>query len=134
MREILEWRDNWSDWACHSAHAFVTPKFYNENPEAMSNIVALISNEELSKVSYINLNQSALARDTIEQLKDIGCPTLIMGGRLNPICRMVGTGKMTALIRNAEMLIFEESSHFFMFEEVEKSMSTLIDWFSKRTP
>ena len=134
MREILEWRDNWSDWARHAAHTFVTPQFYNENPEAMSNIVSLISNEELSKVSYINLNQTALAHDTTDQLKDIICPTLIMAGRLDPICSMVGTDAMTSSIQNAETVIFEKSSHFFMIEEAEKSMNTLIDWFSRHTP
>ena len=134
MREILEWRDNWSDWARHSAHAFVTPQFYNENPEAMSNIVALVSNEALSKISYINLNNTALAHDTTEQLKNINCPTLIMAGRLDPICGMVGTNKMTASISNVETVIFEKSSHFFMIEEAEKSMNTLIDWFGRHTP
>ena len=134
MREILEWRDNWSDWARHAAHAFVTPQFFNENPEAMSKIVALISNEALSKVSYVNLNHTALSHDTSEQLKDIRCPTLIMAGRLDPICGMLGTDLMTASIPNSETVIFEKSSHFFMIEEAEKAMSTLTDWFSKHTP
>jgi pimeloyl-ACP methyl ester carboxylesterase len=47
---------------------------------------------------------------------------------------MVGTDAMTSSIQNAETVIFEKSSHFFMIEEAEKSMNTLIDWFSRHTP
>jgi pimeloyl-ACP methyl ester carboxylesterase len=97
----------------------------------MSNIVSLISNEELSKVSYINLNQTALAHDTTD---DVICPTLIMARRLDPICSMVGTDAMTSSVQNAETVIFEKSSYFFMIEEAEKSMNTLIDWFNRHTP
>lgn len=68
MREVLEWRDNWVDWARHSAHVFVAPAFYNDNPEAIARIEALVGNETRSKVSYVNLNNTALAHDTADRL------------------------------------------------------------------
>jgi 3-oxoadipate enol-lactonase len=134
MREVLEWRDNWADWARHSAHVFVSPAFYNDNPEAMARIEALVGNEARSKISYVNLNHTALTHDTTDRLGDISCPTLIMAGRQDPICSMQGTDEMSAGIPNTETVVFEKSSHFFLMEEFEKAMQTLDDWFAKHTP
>ncbi|MDE0779153.1 MAG: alpha/beta hydrolase [Alphaproteobacteria bacterium] len=134
MREVLEWRENWADWARHSAHMFVAPGFYNDNPEAMARIEALVGNEARSKVSYVNLNQTALTHDTSDRLGEIACPTLIMAGRVDPICSMHGTDILSAEIANSETVVFENSSHFFLMEEYDKSMTTLTDWFVKHTP
>lgn len=134
MREVLEWRDNWVDWARHSAHMFVSPAFYNDNPEAIARIEALVGNEARSKVSYVNLNNTALAHDTADRLGEISCPTLIMAGRQDPICSMHGTNELSEGIANSETVIFEDSSHFFLMEEYAKSMDTLETWFAKHTP
>lgn len=134
MREVLEWRDNWADWARHSAHVFVSPGFYNDNPEAMANIEALVGNEARSKISYVNLNHTALTHDTSDRLGDIACPTLIMAGRMDPICSMQGTQELSDGISGSETVVFEHSSHFFLMEEFDKSMTTLTDWFAKNTP
>jgi 3-oxoadipate enol-lactonase len=134
MREILEWRDNWQDWARHSAHMFVSPAFYNDNPEAMARIETLVGNEARSKVSYVNLNNTALAHDTSARLGEIACPTLIMAGRVDQICSMHGTDEMSRGIPRAETVVFEKSSHFFLMEEADKAMATLRDWFARHTP
>ncbi len=134
MREVLEWRDNWADWARHSAHMFVSPAFYNDNPEAMARIEALVGNEARSKVSYVNLNHTALSHDTSGRLGEIASPTLIMAGRVDPICSMQGTDELSNGIPDSETVVFEKSSHFFLMEEAEKSMQTLDDWFAKQTP
>ncbi len=134
MREVLEWRDNWVDWARHSAHMFVSPTFYNDNSEAIDRIEALVGNEARSKISYVNLNNTALAHDTSGRLGNISCPTLIMAGRQDPICSMQGTRELSQGIANSETVIFENSSHFFLMEEFEKSMDTLNAWFAKHTP
>ena len=134
MREVLEWRDNWVDWARHSAHMFVSPAFYNDNPAAIARIEALVGNESRSKISYVNLNNTALSHDTADRLGEISCPTLIMAGRQDPICSMQGTRELSDGITNSETVIFEDSSHFFLMEEYEKSMQTLEDWFAQHTP
>ncbi|MBT4771152.1 MAG: alpha/beta fold hydrolase [Rhodospirillaceae bacterium] len=134
MREVLEWRDNWADWARHSAHVFVAPAFYNDNPEAIARIEALVGNEARSKISYVNLNHTALTHDTSDRLGEMTSPTLIMAGRQDPVCSMQGTDELSAGIANSETVIFEKSSHFFLMEEAEKSMQTLTDWFAKQTP
>jgi pimeloyl-ACP methyl ester carboxylesterase len=57
-----------------------------------------------------------------------------MAGRADPICSMNGTDKLSAEIANSKTVVFEKSSHFFLMEEYEKSMTTLTDWFANYTP
>jgi len=134
MREILEWRDNWTDWARHSTWAFFSPKSYNENPDAVANMQAIIGDETRSKISYINLNKACLDHDTLDRLGEITCPTLIMAGAVDPVCSLTAAGWMQDSIPHAETVIFENSSHFFLMEEAEKAMSTIADWLQRHTP
>lgn len=134
MRDILEWQDDWGDWARHSAHMFVSHDFYNKHPEEMAQILALVGNEARSKVSYLNLNHTALSHDVSTRLGDITCPTLIMAGRLDPLNGIPGADAMSAGIPNSETIIFEKSAHFFLMEEPEKAMTAIRDWLIKHTP
>jgi 3-oxoadipate enol-lactonase len=134
MREVLEWRQNWTDWARHAVWTFVAPEFFNDNPEVVARIEALIGDESRSKVSYSHLNHACLAHDTLSRLDEIKCPTLIMAGRLDPICSMTATRWMQEAMPAAETVIFEKSSHFFLMEEAQKAMATLEAWLSRHTP
>jgi 3-oxoadipate enol-lactonase len=134
MREVLEWRQNWTDWARHAVWTFVAPEFFNENPEIVARIEALIGDESRSKVSYAHLNHACLAHDTLSRLDEIRCPTLIMAGRLDPICSMTATRWMQEAMPAAESVIFEKSSHFFLMEEPQKAMATIEAWLSRHTP
>jgi 3-oxoadipate enol-lactonase len=131
MKEILEWRRNWTDWARHAAPHFVSPEFFIKNRDQMDAIERLIGDESRDQSSYKNLADAILAYDAIDELKGIACPTLIMTGRLDGICS-VGTAEiMQEHVRNARTVIFEKSSHFFLMEEAEKAMGVLIDWLAE---
>jgi len=134
MREVLEWRDNWTDWARHSTWVFFAPEFYNANPEIVAQIEDLVGDESRSKISYVNLSKSILEHDTLDQLDNISCPVQIMAGAQDPVCSMTITKGMQEALPSAETVIFENSSHFFLIEEAEKAMQTLENWFSRHTP
>ena len=134
MREILEWRDNWADWARHGAWVFFAPRFFNENPAGVARMEAIIGDEARSKASYINLNKACIAHDTLDRLGGMTCPTLIMAGRLDPVCSMTATGWMQECLPHAETVIFEDSSHFFLVEEADKAMSAIADWLVRHRP
>src|SRR3546814_15120928 len=114
MREVLEWRQNWADRARHAVWTFVSPAFFNENPEIVAKIETLIGDESRSKISYANLNHACLTHDTLDRLPEIGCPALILAGRLDPHCSMPATGWLQAKMRDAETVIFEKRSHFLL--------------------
>ena len=63
----------------------------------MENIEALVGKESRTKISNVNLNHAALSHDTSNNLSEFKCPTLIMAGRLDPICSMLGTDEMSKL-------------------------------------
>jgi len=134
MRDVLAWRKNWAEWARLSSPVFVSPKFFNENPDRMADIERLLSDESRDQVSYANLANSILAYDSLERVGSIKCPTLIMAGRLDPICSMTSTQWMVERMPHAEVVMFEHSSHFFLMEEAPKSMATIKQWLARHTP
>ena len=131
LQQLLKWRGNWAEWAPHAVYLFVAPAFYNENTELMSRITALVSDEGRDMASYDHLATACLEHDVLDRLSDIQIPTLVMGGRFDPICSMTAQSWMMDRLPNAELEVFERSSHFFLMEESAKAMSTLENWFEK---
>ena len=133
MRELLMWRKNWTEWARHVLPFFVSPEFFNNNREQMAIIERLIGDESRDQLSYKNLANALLDYDATSEIGSIGCSTLIMAGRFDPICSL-GTAKlMQDRIPKAETVVFEESSHFFLVEEAEKAMSVLSNWLRRHS-
>jgi 3-oxoadipate enol-lactonase len=134
MREVLEWRGDWRDHARHSVANFVSPAFFNENPETIAQIEGLIGGETRLPACYIRQNHACLEHDTLDRLREITCPTLILAGGRDPICSLTSTRWMQDGFPNAESVIFEESSHFFLIEQPERFMSVMGEWLEKHTP
>ena len=128
MRDLILWGRSWSDWARMSLPMFVSPKFFNEKPEAMARVEKLLSDESRDKQSYVNLANAVLAFDSTPWLGQIKVPTFIMAGRVDPICSMTCTQWMIDRMPHAKVQIFEETSHFFLMEEPEASMSSIGSW------
>jgi 3-oxoadipate enol-lactonase len=134
MRELLQWRKNWSEWAKVFSPSFVSPDFFNANRDRMAEIERLLSDEKRDQASYAHLAECVLQYDALERIGTLRCPTLIMAGRLDPICSKTSTGWMKERLPQAELVIFEQSSHFFLMEEAPKAIATLKDWLQRRTP
>jgi pimeloyl-ACP methyl ester carboxylesterase len=134
MRQVLEWRDDWADHARHSVANFVSPAFFNENPETIAQIEGLIGGETRLPACYVRQNHACLEHDTLDRLAEITCPTLILAGGRDPICSLTSTRWMEDGFPNAEAVIFEESSHFFLIEQPERFMDVMGDWLRRHTP
>ena len=134
LQQLLGWRPNWAEWAPHAVFLFVAPAFYNDNPELIERITVLVSDEGRDMVSYDHLATACLEHDTLDRLGEIQTPTLVMGGRFDPICSMTAQNWMMDALPNAELEVFEASSHFFLMEEAEKTLTTMKDWLAKNTP
>lgn len=134
MQQLLRWRSNWAEWAPHAVFLFVAPAFYNENPEIIASITALVGDEGRDMASYDHLATACLEHDTLDRLGEIDVPTLVMAGRLDTICSMTAQNWMMEALPNAELVVFEKSSHFFLMEEAEKALTTIKDWLAKNTP
>jgi 3-oxoadipate enol-lactonase len=134
MRQVLEWRDDWADHARHSVANFVSPAFFNENPDTIAQIEGLIGGETRLPACYVRQNHACLEHDTLDRLAEIACPTLILAGGRDPICSLTSTSWMQDGFPNAESVIFEESSHFVLIEQPERFMDVMGGWLEKHTP
>ena len=134
LQQLLHWRPNWAEWAPHAVFLFVAPAFFNENPELIARITVLVSDEGRDMTSYDHLATACLEHDTLDRLGEIQTPTLVMGGRFDPICSMTAQNWMMDALPGAELEVFEASSHFFLMEEAEKTLATMKDWLAKHTP
>ena len=128
MREALEWRMNWADHARHSVQNFVSADFFNQNTEQVKRIEALIGGETRLPACYIRQNEACQNHDTSNQLNQICQPTLIMGGRNDPICSMTATNILSDGITQSQTTIFENASHFFLMEQADKFNQRLYGW------
>ena len=131
MRDVLLWRGNWGEWVRQFSPTFVSPAFFNDNPERMAMLERLIGDESRDQTSYVNLNNAVVAADSLDEISRIRCPVLIMAGRLDAICSPTATAWMQERLPQAETVFFEHSSHFFLMEEAEKAMQVLSDWLAR---
>lgn len=134
MREVLEWTGSWADHARHSVRNFVSPDFFDANPERVAAIERLIGGEQRLPACYIRQNRACLEHDTISSLESIRCPTLVLSGGRDPICPPICARWMVAGIPGAEAVEFEGCSHFFLMEEPQRFMAVMEDWLARHTP
>jgi pimeloyl-ACP methyl ester carboxylesterase len=134
MREVLEWRGSWADHARHSIPNFVSSRFYNDNPDTIVALERLIGGETRLPACYVAQNHACLEHDTLDRLGEITCPVLITGGGADPICSPTATGWMSDALPNAETVMFEDSSHFFLVEEAERFMTVVGNWLEAHAP
>jgi len=134
MREVLELTGSWAAHARHSVQNFVSAAFYDANPERAAAIEKLIGGETRLPACYSRQNEACLAHDTLARLGEIRCPVQILAGGRDLICPLPATRWMSERLAQAETVIFEESSHFFLIEEPERFMAVMNGWLERHTP
>ena len=77
---------------------------------------------------------AVLEHDILDQLGSITTPALVMAGRYDPICSMTSQNWMLEALPNAEMEVFENSSHFFLMEEASRAIEVIKNWLAKNSP
>ncbi len=128
MREVLELTGSWAAHARHSVRNFVSPEFFDANPERVAAIEALIGGETRLPACYVRQSHACLEHDTVAALGTIRCPTLVLHGGADPICPPVCARWMIEGIAGARGIAFEKSSHFFLMEEPERFMAVMEEW------
>lgn len=133
MREILELTGSWAVHARHSVRNFVSPEFFDANPERVRAIENLIGGERRLPACYIRQNKACLEHDTLKKLGEIRCPALVMAGGRDPICPPICARWMIEALPQAESLWYDASSHFFLMEEPARFMAAMDDWLARQT-
>lgn len=128
MREALEWRGSWADHARHSVQNFVSADFFNRHPERVAAIEALIGGETRLPACYSRQNEACQQHDTVDRLREIRQPTLVMAGDSDPICSLTATALLSDGLPDVRTEIFTGASHFFLMEQSQKFMALLTGW------
>lgn len=134
MREVLEVTGSWAAHARHSVQNFVSAEFFDAHPERVRAIEELIGGEQRLPACYIRQNHACLEHDTLDALKAIRCPTLVLAGGRDPICPPVCAQWMRDGIAGAKLVVFERSSHFFLMEEPERFVRIVDEWLDAHKP
>ena len=134
MRDVLEWTGSWADHARHSVRNFVSPEFFDANPERVAAIERLIGGEQRLPACYVRQNRACLEHDTLAALPTVRCPTLVLSGGRDPICPPVCARWIVEGIPGAEAVEFAASSHFFLMEEPRRFMEVMEDWLGRHAP
>lgn len=131
MRDVLEWTGSWAAHARHSVQNFVSPSYFNNYPERIHAIETLIGSDTRLQACYVQQNHACHQHDTLDQLRDIVCPTLVMAGACDPICSLTAAQWLADGVPNSRLEVFEDCSHFFLIEQAERFNSTLGDWLAQ---
>lgn len=68
--------------------------------------------------------------NTLESLKNIKTPTLVIGGADDWIMTKEQSARIHASLPNSELIILEESGHFPFIEENENFITGMVNWIS----
>ena len=128
MREALEWRGSWADHARHSVQNFVSAGFFNRYPERVAAIEKLLGGETRLPACYSRQNEACQQHDTVDRLREIRQPCLVMAGASDPICSLTATALLSDGLPDARTEIFGDASHFFLMEQPQKFMALLCGW------
>lgn len=134
MREALEWRGSWADHARHSIQNFVSAAFFNERPQQVAAIEALIGGETRLRACYSRQNEACQSHDTLADLHRIKHDVLVMAGDADPICSPTATRWLSDGLPNARLEMFSDASHFFLMEQGEKFNKLLLEWLGSKHP
>lgn len=128
MRDYIERDPDWGRWTRQFSSSFVATDFFVADAERMARLEAVIADDRRDRQSYIHLANACLASNTVGRLRHVRCKTLIMSGKLDPICSRTTTRWLEEEVPSAPSVIFERSSHFFLMEEAERANNVILDW------
>tara|TARA_R110000824_G_scaffold207846_1_gene393379 strand:- start:3938 stop:4741 length:804 start_codon:yes stop_codon:yes gene_type:complete len=128
MREVLEWTGSWAAHAKHSVQNFVGPTYFNHYPERIRDLETLIGSDTRLQACYVQQNHACQRHDTLERLREISCPTLVMAGECDPICSLTAAQWLVDGIPGARLEVFDDCSHFFLVEQAERFNTMLSGW------
>ncbi|UOQ42830.1 alpha/beta hydrolase [Halobacillus salinarum] len=100
-------------------------KFSLYHPEKYESYFSPAIEKKISSRRLDFFGREALIFDVTKQLSSISIPTLILCGRHDKQCPLSFSQEMVKLIPKANLVVFEQSSHYPFLEEQEKFLETI---------
>ena len=112
---------------------FLTEHFFKENPDQAAKLkeVMLIEKEEQGEDAFLRQLGAAMNHNTLEQVKNIKAPTLVITGDLDPIAPVENARFLTEKIPNNTLVEIPGVRHAFWVERFEAFCDIIIKFLSQ---
>ena len=112
---------------------FLTEHFFKENPDQAAKLkeVMLIEKEEQGGDAFLLQLGAAMNHNTLEQVKNIKAPTLVITGDLDPIAPVENARFLTEKIPNNTLVEIPGVRHAFWVERFEEFCDIIIKFLSQ---
>lgn len=109
-----------------TARKSYTPKTLKKGLWMYRLVGRLIKKDKISR--FLTMTEAGLHHDAYDRLKEISCPTLIIGGRLDQIVDGSASEELYRLIPGSKLYMYEEYGHG-LYEEAPDFLERVMDFF-----
>ena len=102
---------------------FLSEKFFNESPDQAAALkeIMLTEKREQGEDAFLLQLGAAMSHDTLEQVKDITAPTLVITGDLDPMAPVANARFLAGQIPDSTLVELPGVYHAFWVEKFEES-------------
>jgi proline iminopeptidase len=122
VREVAE--RHFSELSDESAEEFMRVALPVYNPKPQDPDVIARTRLKLEVGNHFFRNEFMTA-DLLPELPNVRCPTLVLGGELDPITPVADSEDITAAIPQAELRMFEGAGHGVFRDQPEEAIAVI---------
>jgi 3-oxoadipate enol-lactonase len=101
---------------------FFPPNYFNEHTDQIDAFESSLADTDRPIHGYAHSTHACLVHDALDRLPDVRCPTLVLAGGQDVLCAADASREIAALVPGAELIVYEDASHFFLIQRFEDSM------------
>ena len=111
-------------------HLFLSEKFFTASPDLTAELKEVMLTEKLEQGEEPFLLQlgAAMGHDTLDQVKSIAAPTLVIAGDLDPMAPIENARFLAEQIPDSTLVEFPGVRHAFWVEKFEESSKIITDF------
>ncbi|OGL58979.1 MAG: hypothetical protein A3J27_07985 [Candidatus Tectomicrobia bacterium RIFCSPLOWO2_12_FULL_69_37] len=117
--------------AKHQSLFFFPPAYFNANQAQLDAFEAGLANTDRPIRGYVHSTHACLTHDALDQLHQVGCPTLVMAGGQDVLCSTEASREIARRIPGCELKVYGEASHFFLIQCYEESLRDILEFLRK---
>lgn len=87
------------------------PGFAERHPDAIEEFVAIALHNPMRRDAYLRQLQACRQHDVVDRLGDIGAPTLVIHGDVDPLVRIENGRLLAERIPGARLIVYENVGH-----------------------
>jgi 3-oxoadipate enol-lactonase len=100
--------------------AVAAPGFAGRHPEEIDAFVEIARHRPMTREAYLRQLQACRAHDVSERLDEIGVPTLVIHGEVDPLVPVENGRLLAERIRGAELIVYADTGHIPEVERVQE--------------